>query len=46
MFLENYTGLWVLGSVVLLLFVGFFSSPLIVWAIALAAILVGFGAPT
>ncbi|MFV3409379.1 acyl-CoA dehydrogenase [Bdellovibrio bacteriovorus] len=46
MFSENYTGLWVLGSVVLLLFVGFFSSPLIVWAIALAAILVGFGAPT
>lgn len=45
MFLESYTGLWVLGSVVLLLFVGFFSSPLIVWAIALAAILVGFGAP-
>ncbi|WP_347356588.1 acyl-CoA dehydrogenase [Bdellovibrio sp.] len=45
MFLESYTGLWVLGSVVLLLFVGFFSSPLIVWAIALAAILAGFGAP-
>lgn len=46
MFLESYTGLWVLGSIVLLLFVGFFSSPLIVWAIALAAVLIGFGAPT
>lgn len=45
MFLESNTGLWILGSVVLLLFVGFFTSPLIVWAIALAAILVGFGAP-
>lgn len=45
MFLESYTGLWVLGSIVLLLFVGFFSSPLIVWALALAAVLIGFGAP-
>lgn len=45
MFLASNTGLWILGSVVLLLFVGFFTSPLIVWAIALAAILVGFGAP-
>jgi acyl-CoA dehydrogenase len=45
LFLESNTGLWILGSVVLLLFVGFFTSPLIVWAIALAAILVGFGAP-
>lgn len=45
MFLESNTGLWILGSVVLLLFVGFFTSPLFVWAVALAAILVGFGAP-
>ncbi|AHI06104.1 acyl-CoA dehydrogenase [Bdellovibrio bacteriovorus W] len=37
--------LWVLGSLVLLLFIGFFSSPLIVWTIALAVMLWGFGAP-
>ncbi|WP_374030141.1 acyl-CoA dehydrogenase [Bdellovibrio bacteriovorus] len=45
-FLENCTWAWILGSLVLLLFVGFFGSPLIVWTIALAAILFGFGAPT
>ncbi|KYG61095.1 acyl-CoA dehydrogenase [Bdellovibrio bacteriovorus] len=45
-FLESCTWAWVLGSVALLLFVGFFGSPLIVWTIALAAILFGFGAPT
>jgi acyl-CoA dehydrogenase len=33
------------GSLVLLLFVGFFGSPLIVWTIVLAAIMVGFAAP-
>ena len=45
MFLQNATWAWSLGSVFLLLFVGFFSSPLIVWTLAIAAILVGFGAP-
>lgn len=44
-FLESMTWAWVLASVVLLLFVGFFGSPLIVWTLALAAILVGFAAP-
>lgn len=44
-FLESCTWAWVLGSVVLLLFVGFFGSPLIVWTVALAAIMAGFGAP-
>lgn len=44
-FLECCTWAWVLGSIALLLFVGFFSSPLIVWTIALAVILFGFGAP-
>ncbi|MGZ3769592.1 MAG: acyl-CoA dehydrogenase [Bdellovibrio sp.] len=44
-FLESSTWAWVLASVVLLLFVGFFGSPLIVWTIALAVILAGFGAP-
>jgi acyl-CoA dehydrogenase len=45
MFLQDCTGLWILASVVLLLVVGFFGSPFILWAIAIAAILVGFGAP-
>ena len=45
MFLQDCTWLWTLASVFLLLFVGFFGSPFIVWAIAIAAILVGFGAP-
>ncbi|MBO9668050.1 MAG: acyl-CoA dehydrogenase [Bdellovibrio sp.] len=44
-FLESCTWAWVFGSVVLLLFVGFFGSPLIVWTIALAAIMAGFAAP-
>lgn len=33
------------GSVLLLLFVGFFGSPLIVWTLAIAALLFGWGAP-
>ncbi|MFL6246467.1 MAG: acyl-CoA dehydrogenase [Thermoanaerobaculia bacterium] len=37
--------LWVLGSLVLLLAIGFVGAPLIVWAIAGAAILFVFGAP-
>ncbi|HWU43841.1 MAG TPA: hypothetical protein VN132_10395, partial [Bdellovibrio sp.] len=45
-FLESCTGAWIVASVVLLLFVGFFGSPLIVWTLAMAAILVGFDAPT
>lgn len=44
-FLESITWAWVLASVVLVLFVGFFGSPLIVWTIALALVLAGFGAP-
>lgn len=44
-FLENSTWAWALGSLVFLLFVGFFGSPLFVWTLAIAAILVGFGAP-
>lgn len=44
-FLESCVGAWIFASVVLLLFVGFFGSPLIVWTIALAAIMVGFAAP-
>lgn len=45
MFLESYTGLWVLASVILLLFVGFFSSPLFIWVVALGLVLIGFAAP-
>lgn len=35
---------WI-GSVVVLLAIGYVGSPLIVWTLALAAILVGFGVP-
>lgn len=44
-FLECWTWAWALGSLVLLLFIGFFGSPLIVWTIAIAAIMFGFAAP-
>lgn len=36
---------WILGSVFFILFLGFFSSPLIVWTIGIAALLIGFQAP-
>lgn len=45
LFLGNATALWVAGSLLLLLAIGFAGAPLIVWAIAGAAILIGFGAP-
>lgn len=46
-FLENGSlALWILGSIVLLLFVGFFNLPLIVWAIVGVLLLAGFGAPS
>lgn len=45
LFLQNVPALWVLGAVLLLLAIGFVGAPLIVWAIAGAAILIGFGAP-
>lgn len=44
-FLECCTWAWALGAIVLLLFVGFFGSPLIVWSLVIEALLVGFGAP-
>lgn len=37
--------LWSLGSLVFLVMVGFFGSPLIVWLLAVAAIMFGFAAP-
>jgi acyl-CoA dehydrogenase len=45
LFLQNATALWIIGSLLLLLAIGFAGAPLIVWAIAGAAILIGFGAP-
>ncbi len=36
---------WVLGSIFLLLFIGYFGSPLIVWAVVGLILLAGFGAP-
>ncbi|HEX7150754.1 MAG TPA: acyl-CoA dehydrogenase [Thermoanaerobaculia bacterium] len=44
-FLESWTPLWVAGSVVALLAIGFLGAPLLVWALVGAAILIGFGAP-
>ena len=45
LFLQNATALWIVGSLLLLLAIGFVGAPLIVWAIVGAAILIGFGAP-
>jgi len=45
LFLERFIALWIAGSVVALLALGFVGAPLVLWAIAGAAILIGFGAP-
>lgn len=42
---NGHFGLWLLGSIVTLLFIGYFSAPLIVWVVALLVILFGLGAP-
>lgn len=44
-FLQSGTALWALAALVALLAIGFAGAPLIVWAIAGAVILAGFGAP-
>jgi acyl-CoA dehydrogenase len=44
-FLQNATALWIVGSLLLLLAIGFVGAPLIVWGVAGAVILIGFGAP-
>ncbi len=44
-FLESCTAWWALGTVFAFLFIGFFSSPFIIWAIAIVAALFLFGAP-
>ncbi len=38
-------GLWIFGSIFLLLFIGFFDLPFIIWSVAILAIMLGFGAP-
>jgi acyl-CoA dehydrogenase len=40
-----WTALSVIGSLVVLLAIGFLGAPLIIWTVALAAMLIGFGAP-
>lgn len=45
LFLQSGTPLWIVGSIVALLALGFTGAPLILWTIAIAAILFGFGAP-
>jgi acyl-CoA dehydrogenase len=44
-FLRSATPLWIAGVIVVLLALGFMGAPLLVWALAGLAILVGFGAP-
>lgn len=53
--LNNYSGffyncgscsLWIIGSIFLLLFIGYFGLPLVVWTVAGFAILLGLGLPT
>lgn len=38
-------GIWILGSIFLFLFIGYFSAPLIVWGVAGFIVLLGLGAP-
>jgi acyl-CoA dehydrogenase len=45
LFLERMPALWAVASLLLLLILGFTGAPLLVWAIAGALILTGFGAP-
>ncbi len=42
---SGYLAIWLLGSIISLLFIGYFAAPLIVWAAALLVILFGLGAP-
>jgi acyl-CoA dehydrogenase len=42
---SGHISLWVVGSLLALLFIGFFDLPLIVWALAGILILTGFAAP-
>ncbi|MBY0451800.1 MAG: hypothetical protein K2P92_02115, partial [Bdellovibrionaceae bacterium] len=43
---SGHCGLWIIASIFILLFLGFFSMPLIVWAVAGLVLLFGFGAPS
>lgn len=42
---SDFFGLWLLGSIFLVLFLGFFQVPLLLWAIALGILLFGWGMP-
>lgn len=44
-FASDCTWAYALGSIALLLVIGYFGSPLIIWALAVLAILFGFGLP-
>lgn len=44
-FLGPYLPWWIVGSILLILALGYTGSPLIAWTLALAAMLAGFGAP-
>jgi acyl-CoA dehydrogenase len=47
LFLQEGATAWaVLGSLIALLAIGFWGSPLIIWTIAIGVVLMGFGAPT
>jgi len=43
---NNYLGWSIAGSALAILIIGYTGAPFVVWAIAIAAILAGFGAPT
>ena len=45
LFLDGATGWWIAGTVIAVLALGFTGAPLILWALVLGALLIGFGAP-
>ena len=45
LFLDGATGWWIAGTLVALLALGFTGAPLVLWAIVLSVVLIGFGAP-
>jgi len=45
LYLQSYTALWILSSIVAILTLGFVGAPLILWALLGAVLLIGFGAP-
>jgi len=45
LYLQSYTALWIVGSIVAILTLGFAGAPLFLWALLGAVLLIGFGAP-